>query len=258
MRTLIVVLFLVIQVWLTGCAKYQYAAVSSNMKENARNEHILENDTLMIKYVFNGQNCPVTVSIQNKLDIPLYVDWKRSAVMLNDQSYSYWNDKATIRGTTDGAEIQLTSVVSSAHSSFTGEIVRDESVSFIPPRSFKETSMISIQDDFFELPGKKGEHREELIIGDSPVYGFLYEFFKEESPLYYRSYLTLSTSSSFTNPVTYENEFWVSEVFETTSRPERYFQDKENINKFYTTKTTGFGTFMAVTGVVALALLLSL
>ncbi len=254
MRAIPILLFIAIPVWLTGCTKYQFGMIASDMKENVSNEHVLENDTLMIKYRFHGENCLVTIAIQNKLDIPLYVDWKRSAVVMNGESHTYWNDKAIIHGTVHGTGIEATPLASSDDATFIGEMIRDESVSFVPPRSFKETSMITIQKEFLRLPGNKADHREEYIIEGTPVDGLHYDFFREESPFVYRSFLTLSTSPTFSNHFTYENEFWLSEVFQTTTGPKRYFRDNQNINHYYTSKTTGFTKVMAATGIIIIVI----
>lgn len=258
MRSIVTVLLLVIQIWVTGCMKYQFATVSSDMAQNPMNEHVLENDTLVIKYTFHGADCPVKVLIHNKLDVPLYVDWKRSALILNGQSYGYWNDKASLRATSTGSQIQWTSAVSAAQSTITGEITRDESVGFIPPRSFKQTDLTTVQGAFVKLTGDRKDHRDVVVIADMPVSGLQYEYFREESPLTYRSYLTVSSDPSFRNSSAYENEFWVSEIFETMVPPKTYFKDPNNRNKFYRSKTTGIGTFMGVTGIVALLALLAL
>jgi hypothetical protein len=234
MRSLAI--YLAIPMCLASCMKYQFATVSSDMIENEVNEHILENDSVQIKYTFHGENCPVKILIRNKLDVPLYVNWKQSALILNGQSYAYWNDRATFNATVNGSEVDLTSQLSSTNATVNGEIIRQESIVFIPPGSFNQTELITVQDDFFRLSGRKKDHREKIYIQELPVFGFQYEYSKEDSPLQYRSFLTLSTDPLFSHVSTYENEFWVSEMFETTIPPNTYFKEKGNHNKFYTRK----------------------
>lgn len=57
-----------------GCIKYQYATVRSNLETNEHQEFFIDNDTLMIKCSYYGEGGPVLISIQNKLNMPLYVD----------------------------------------------------------------------------------------------------------------------------------------------------------------------------------------
>src|SRR5688500_275491 len=124
----ITLVILLVPLFLTSCLRYQFDTISSNLKENEMNNHVLENDTLIIKHAFQGENCPVQISIQNKLDVPLFVDWKRSAVIINDQSYSYWLDKATFKANVHSSQIEWTSVLSSSYSTVTGEISKNETV----------------------------------------------------------------------------------------------------------------------------------
>lgn len=252
------ILLLLTLISMASCVKYQFATVSSNMKTSEMNEHIIENDTVLIKYTFPGENCPVRITIHNKLNIPLFIDWKRSAVVVDNESFSYWSDKADLQGTAQGLEVSWTPTGSTATTTFSGQITRSESVSFLPPASFKQIQPVTIRKAFFELAGSKSDHAENFNIGALPVYGFYYDFQPEESPMKYRSFLTLSTDPSFNQVITIENEFWVSEVFETTTPPSTYFRDTENFNKFYTKRTTGVGTLMGVMGTaVLLTILLS-
>lgn len=221
---------------MTGCLQYQFATVSGNMNETALNEHLLENDTLIVKYVFHGANCPVTITIVNKLDIPLYVDWRRSAVIVNNESFSYWNDIGTFRATANTSQVWWTSSINTAHADIKGEIARNEPVSFIPPASYKERTPVVLNPDYVTLKGRKAEHRDLLTIGQQPVSGLQYEYFKEDSPFRYRSYLTVSTDPDFKRSHVYENEFWVSELFQTTASPGRFYMAVQNRNKFYITK----------------------
>jgi hypothetical protein len=218
---------------MTGCLQYQFATVSGNLTETARNEHVLENDTLIIKYVFGGANCPVTIYIQNKLGVPLYVDWKRSAVIVNNESFSYWNDVGAFQATASGFQEQWTNSVSISHGDITGEITRNEPVSFIPPASFKERTPVVLNPDFITLKGSKADHRDVFTINQQPVSGLQYEYLREDSPFRYRSYLTVSTDQDFKNSQVYESEFWISDLFQTFVSPRLFYQEAQNRNKFY-------------------------
>ncbi len=69
----------------TGCTTYQYMTVSGkNIRQNERQEFVVENDSIRVKYNFSGEDAPVNVEVTNKLDRPVYVDWSRSALIIND------------------------------------------------------------------------------------------------------------------------------------------------------------------------------
>ena len=233
MRPLAIFLLFGVPLSMTSCLQYQFATVSSNMKETLLNEHVLENDTLIVKYVFEGANCPVTIYVENKLDIPLYVDWKRSAVIVNDESFSYWNDIGKFQATASTFQVRWTNSMATSHSDITGEITRNEPVSFIPPASYKQMTPVVLNPDFITLTGRKADHRDLLTIDQQSVSGLQYEYFKEDSPFRYRSYLMVSTDRDFKNSQLYESEFWISDLFQTFVSPKLFYQDAQNRNKFY-------------------------
>ncbi len=61
-------------------------------------DFVQENDTVRISYRFWGENAPVTITIYNKLDEPLYVDWGRSALIIDDVATTYDPKVASVRG----------------------------------------------------------------------------------------------------------------------------------------------------------------
>lgn len=73
----------------------------------------------------------------------------------------------------------------------------------------------------------------------------------EDSPLRYRSYLTVSTDPHFAHPRIYENEFWVSDLFETLTSPKTFRRDRNNQSKYYVSKKTGVSAAVAVTALAA-------
>lgn len=238
---------------LMGCMKYQYATIASHTTSNDQGEFFIENDSVRIAYSFDGANCPVSISIQNKQSTPLYVDWKRSAIIINNQAFSYWNDKATVNAIVSGSQIHWTQAVTTTRSTIIGEISRDESTSFIPPKSVKEARLVTIRDNFFSLPKEK---KKVHMINGQPVKVFKTEFTNDNSPFKYRSYLTISTDPSFTKPSIFEDEFWVSDVVQTVYSPTSDISNKKKRNTFHTSKSTGFGTFLGATSLLALITLL--
>ena len=211
----------------------------------------------MIKYSFTGYSGPVTISIYNKLNVPLYVDWKRSALVMNDHSYTYWQNKSTIEGSAESHQIAWTPIVSSTSTTISGIITTDESIGFVAPKAFKQTSMVAINPSFSNLDGPKKDHRVRINTTTGPVNALRYGYDKDNSPIKFRSYLTLSSEASFAHPLTYESEFWITEVVQTGVSPEHYLLEKQNQNKFYVSRLTGFGGVLGVTGLLIMGVLLS-
>jgi hypothetical protein len=240
--------------FLSSCMKYQYATLSSDLPENHVSEFVHESDSVKISYSFDGENCPVRISIENKLDVPLYIDWKRSAVIFKDQSYSYWKDKAILNATSNGSEIQWTPIVSTSNATISGDITRDEAVSFIPPRALKHASMLKLTPKFLDLPEASDAYRSKIATEQGPVASTEYKYSQGDSPMKYRSYLTLATDPAFLRPFTFENQFWVSEVTETMANP-KSLKHNQKSNQFFNKKHTGYGGLLALLGIIGLAAL---
>ena len=191
---------------LCGCSKYQYAFISSHLYQNDKKEFINENDTVLIKYTFSGENFPITLTIYNKLQQPLYIDWERSVVIINN--------------------IQL-------NSSF----YRDGQVSFIAPLSYVTVSSNSLKQDFIKLdseaPGTK------VAITGNSTQGMKYSYNEESSPLFFRNILALTTNENYSASTFFDYSFWVSDIIETSAGPSSMTYNTPN--EFFISKKTLFG-----------------
>ena len=86
--TTIFVLF----VLLTSCTKQyiQLFEVGTTNTQLKNESYVSENDTLKITYSFWASKGILSFSIYNKLDKPVYIDWKNSSMIYNDKTINYW------------------------------------------------------------------------------------------------------------------------------------------------------------------------
>src|ERR1043165_8012455 len=88
MRTILPLLM--ICVICASCSKYQYITIDSTaVKKNDEQEFIVDNDSIRISYNFGGENAPINLIVENKLDVPVYVDWQESALIVDDKAITY-------------------------------------------------------------------------------------------------------------------------------------------------------------------------
>lgn len=224
-----------------SCTKYQYATLNSDLKIDNAHQFIHENDTLKIKYWFAGKNCPVQIEVFNKIKTPIYIDWKKSALIINENRFSYWKDESIINTSSEGYDIYWTKQVSTSRSQTEGTIFRNERISFIPSQSSVTVSPFQLKSDFFHLP--KTDKNNKMQLDASSTNAIKYSYSKENSPLQFRSYLTISITEDFNSPITLDNQFWVSEIMQSTVEPS-IVPDKTD-NQFYLKENTGFGKFAA-------------
>jgi hypothetical protein len=198
---------------LSACHQCQYISINCNLSQNDKREFVTENDTVMVKYTFAGQNCPMTVEIYNKLRHSLYIDWRNTAVII---------DTIQVRDA----------------------FYHDEQISVIAPQSNLVLSGILIQNMF--IPTYNDDSIAKVVIstsnGSDEVTRHSYN--PETSPLNIRCYLALSTNADASYQFYIDNQFWVSDIIKTMTRPASLTYKPSN--EFYVSKTTTYGKIMGV------------
>ena len=237
---------------LNGCLKYQYLTLKSDVKEIG-NEFVIENDTLLLKYGFKGEGGPIHIYAFNKLDKPIFIDWTKSAIIRNDKSESYVTGQSTISGMVKGGSYSVGNNYSINSARLNGTISTDPGISFIPPKTFIETSHITIRNDFVDLAQSKVEKKE--IATNSGMSSIAKSAYYDESnsPVKFRSFITLSVNDDLSHSFHFDNRFWASEVTETLATPDEIIHKKGN--QFYISEATDFVgvmTFIAVIGLIGL------
>jgi hypothetical protein len=206
---------------LSGCARYQYVFVDGHLNKNDKQEFIKDNDTVTINYTFKGENLPVTLTIYNKLNQPLYIDWDRSVVILNN--------------------IQVD-----------GPFYQDNLPRFIVPGSSITVASNSLRDQFIELD--KNDPRIHVSLTGGSMSGIRYSFNEESTPLFFRSVLALTTNEDYSLPTFYDYSFWVSDIIETENNPSMVSYNAPN--EFSIRRETTTGKIFGWTVLIATTLLL--
>lgn len=119
-------------------------ALSPNIKESDKC-YYYENDTIKITYVFWDYKGRMAFGVYNKLDIPIYIDWKKSSYINNNMKYDYYIDRTEKKTTSvSAAYIKSTSIDwtnifgPDAIGATIGTEVseKEERITFIPPKSY--------------------------------------------------------------------------------------------------------------------------
>ena len=205
---------------LSACTDYQYITVNSNLKKTENKEFSIENDTVSIKYKFSGENFKLSQTIFNKLQVPLYVDWQRTNIIVNGNQISdsiYENQAGYI------APLSKVTIVSNP--------LLEKFINLKPLESIPQAVV------------NKGVNKDWVML----------TFDKETTPLYFRNYLTLTTHDDFTFPMNIDNSFWFSNILQNSTSPTS--ETTSRSNQFYLRRTTGFGKFMGWTAGIAVMVL---
>jgi hypothetical protein len=202
-------------IFLSGCTKFQYISVSSNLPQDDKKEFVIENDTVLIKYSFSGENLQVKATLYNKLQQPIYFDVQRSAVIINDYQIS-------------------------------DAFLTDYQPSFIAPMAKVTVASNLLRDQFIStdtLALSKNKRNPETGIPS-------FSFNIATTPLFLRCVLAICPNGDYTYPTIFDYSFWVSDIDETVLGPSSV--PNRPSNQFYIRHATGVGSTMSWVGLLGL------
>ena len=185
----------------------------SNVKPVADEGLVLDNDTLTIRYNFASERGQMHLTLVNKLNQPLYVDWKRSSFIIGQDKVDYWQDVADVNLTGSSYSNRYSRY---SIGNLSGVISKDNQVGFIPPQTkLEKQQFVVIPDGAVQLKGmfKTEEEKSNWVNSKKPVKISVYSYEgADQSPLTFRNYLTLSTDKDFKTEFTIDTKFWASDV----------------------------------------------
>lgn len=186
----------VIATYLFGGTPAKIASISSSSRNVSAksNSLVFENDTVKIDYDFWEERGAMNFKIYNKLDIPIYIDWKNSSFIAEDFTISYWQDETnTFSLSANHAVWSKESGVSLRALSSTS--IKPERISSIPPHSSISKISYKIIPQILAIP------KSEVFAQENSFYSF-------------RNFLSLNTNESFTgNSCIIDNNFYISRLF---------------------------------------------
>jgi len=264
--------FLGMVVVLASCKSYQMSTVSSVSTPQNDSTGVISvvNDSLAISYNFSGKNAPLHVEILNKLDEPLYISWEKSALIIEDQAYSFVNDVLKITGEASSTTYDYNRIFRDLNNtkytdgSFDANVKLSKNESFIPPHSKVTRTIYALNLEKVAKVDKAGFKPTYVNLSDGTgqIRASVMEFSKENSPLQFKSYMTLYTvKNNQPHLFNHQQDFFISSVVRSSANPKNVFEFYKNPgNVIVSSKTTGYGKVMtgvAVAGVVVGASALS-
>ena len=208
-----IALFLIFSAALIGCApNVQIVTLRGTNVRPADDGLALDTDTLTLRYDFASERGQMHITVLNKLNRPLYIDWQRSSFIIGQDKIEYWRDIADVQlaGSSYGSRYSRYST-----NYLAGTITKDDKVSFIPPQTkLEKRQFVIVPGGTVPVTGMfKTEQEPSNIIGRrKPVDVMVYSYAPDQSPLTFRNYLTLSTDKDFKTEFHIDTQFWASDI----------------------------------------------
>ncbi len=216
-----IIYFIVTLLIFSSCSStYFYSTLSTTNEyvEKVENgDFLLETDSLWIAYCFKGESAPVQITVFNKLDKPLYVDWQRSALIINSLAYSYTGNKLKFQGTsqniTESYSVLLGQRTSYSNGDFGGIVETPKHVSFIPPKTMISHIPLKLDLNFDNIDKKLYKNGHMANKENEAIKVKRIDFDETNSPLLFKSYLTMYAIAE--EPMTFEQSFYLSNLLKT-------------------------------------------
>ncbi len=235
--------------FLASCTKYVRLIETEGLTgvvKTADKSLVFENDSIKVTYFFWTDRGMMSFSVYNKLNTPIYVDWKRSGYMINGAKYNYYEQKA------ESENMLLANYQSGQKEALYSQkttTLYDERISFIPPRAYvvNPKAYMLMRDDYlvmnYSTKGSKARieavdlRRDKTATqakvaktnssgGTTTVYEKT--FGEGDTPLAFRNYVTYSTSEKIETENRIDNSFYVNKISEMS---EKQFHGKSTSGK---------------------------
>ncbi|MBE9586483.1 hypothetical protein IM792_18690 [Mucilaginibacter sp. JRF] len=223
--------------FLASCSTYQLNVINGNAgsRNEKTGEWFFENDSVKISYAFDGRNGPVTVNVYNKLEKPIYIDWQKSALIVDDKAISYVPDQLSLTGTISSATNYFywgnsNWVLPNATAYTTGNINANITLpkysTYLPPHTQSSINTLHLKDNRLFV-ADTAYHSVPLVktYGDAVSSEKVKQatFNSDNSPFKFKSYLTMFVvNGNETSPATYQHSFYVSRSVLSETSPELF------------------------------------
>jgi hypothetical protein len=205
---------------LVSCAvNYAQLYETQPLSTTKNKGHIFENDTLRVDYSFWSENGTFSFSIFNKLNVPIYLDWKKSSFIKNNDKLNYWNDivfTESIGFANSSSTVYDNTLFSTAVGFSSSLTSKPEQITFIPPQS----AIYKVKFQLKDSPARKFSAKYKTIDTASTFQSGLmthikYKAYDETStPLVFRNFMTFSTSDKFDKEFFVDNGFYLAKITE--------------------------------------------
>jgi len=236
MRPLTLTAVLLIMLCISSCTvSWQYITLDSHeVTKDASKRFAWENDTLRLVYDYNGYGGPIWVSISNKTDKPMYINWKKSALIKGGYATSLFQPNVQMSGSFDASR---------GYTGTTGTLVGSfsvpEGMDFIPPASSITRSVDLLLTKYPVARDKLTGHPTTLKVKgkryDRSSYQ-LYSFDEPSSPMQFKTYLTFVLDGDSAREFAVNHSFYASEVILARPGPQYFGEYKRGGDVFYLAK----------------------
>lgn len=195
---------------LASCAPTQQVIqVSSNKVPIKDNHPTSENDALIVTYDFWNYKGQMKFTVYNKLDVPVYIDWKNAGFIVNDRGLHYYVDGSESH-TTGGNSFYYYYGWNSVGASKTTTVRTERVYTLLPHSKMTKVQYALFVGDLLSTPTLNKFKTEQ---GRTTITGFSTDYTEQNTPEKFRNFFMYSTKEDMKDARQWDDEFYFSKVF---------------------------------------------
>ncbi|MGM0582659.1 MAG: hypothetical protein ACQETL_18425 [Bacteroidota bacterium] len=207
--------------------------IDSKNVQTTKDGYISENSNVEINYNYWTNHGLMSFRLFNKSDKPIYIDWKKSSFVKNDNKYDYWINEEVSEVSYYGNTVYNRNIfdtnidVSSSVSNGVSRTSRQERITFIPPKSSITVSkFLIVPEQFFNIE-EYGNVEETKLNGSDEKMTEIHvsDFNEQESPITFRNFITFSFTETFEEEFYLDDEFYISSIKKMDYKHFKYKED---------------------------------
>ena len=211
----------------SSCYTVQYYKVNStSIPPNEQGELFYENDTLKIVYHFNGSQGPLKITVFNKFNEPIEINWRKSVLVLNREVVGTFQPSPSLNGS-------FTRVNRTQSSDIQAEINMESEKQYLPPGSSVTRNSLQLINDKFPRQSFDSTSYEKISnsSGSYSVRAKKLHFSDDNSPSNFRIHLSFVAG---TKEFYIDQPFFISELWQSRFSPAQLPVELQNrANMFY-------------------------
>ncbi|HEV2482928.1 MAG TPA: hypothetical protein VGS79_24855 [Puia sp.] len=224
------ILPILVMLFLSSCVTYQYFTVdSAQLPKDDHQAFVADNDTMQIAYSFGGAGGPLTITIFNKTNQMLTINWNKSALICNDQSFSLAQTNSTFTASALTGRGTGSTTVS-------GTVNVVPGVQIIPPqtRVVQPALTLNVALPQFKMALPDTARKQRVMTDNAYEISFKTVAVNEsQSPLRMKSYLDFTIGQGSGTEFVESHTFYVSKMMQSTYSPDQFSFYHQLGNEFY-------------------------
>jgi hypothetical protein len=223
MRAIFLLSLFVLNTSLLNAQTAQVFTVKSSQVNAVNNQYEFENDTLKIAYNFWAPSGQMEFTIINKLNQPLYINWKSSALMQNGTKHNYYSESytQTTKGKSGGYILSIPAAgvahnLQAGNSSSVTYVEKNDPVSFVLPNSSQTFHFATLYTERTYKMNKDAISKEvpRTDNEDKTTKVKASDFTEQTSPVTFRNFLSFSLKENVSEPFYLDHSFYVGNITE--------------------------------------------